>query len=178
MSKWESDWSLMAFEPHEPLRAVPGAALARPLPALPAVLCWPWFVWSSSALLAPSVFTSSAADPASQRAEEENARHKMKGLRPYEFSSRGPSGSSPNSLAFAPRLLPPSAHLVLLSPGACTPSLFLFLELCVLLCSLTTCGSGFHAVPIPPDLVCPTLSQPSDFVTKTTFSWRPRLIPR
>lgn len=84
-----------------------------------------------SQLFAPSVFTSSAADPDSQRAKEENARHKMKGLRPYEFSSQGPSGSSPDSLAFAPRLLPPSsAHRVLLSSGACTPSFFLFLELC------------------------------------------------
>lgn len=55
----------------------------------------------------------------------------MKGLRPYEFSFQGPSGSSPDSLAFAPRLLPPSsAHCVLLSSGACTPSFFLFLELC------------------------------------------------
>lgn len=72
-------------------------------------------------------------------------------------------------------LLQPIVYCFLLVPAL--PVSFCSLN-CVLLCSLTTCGSGFHVVPTPPVLVCPTLSQPSDFIAKTTFSWRPCLIPR
>ena len=72
-------------------------------------------------------------------------------------------------------LLQPIVYCFLLVPAL--PVSFCSLN-CVLLCSLTTCGSRFHVVPTPPDLVCPTLSQPSDFIAKTTFSWRPCLIPR
>ena len=71
-----------------------------------------------------------------------------------------------------------------LQPLLCCFALEPALPVC--LCSWSACSVmfpdhlrlWFHALPTPPDLVCRALSQPSDFVAKTTFSWRPCLIPR
>lgn len=74
-------------------------------------------------------------------------------------------------LPLQPILVPPS-------PAVSAPGLFLFLEQCVLFCSLAACGSRFHAVPSP-DFWSAQLSISLQVLSqRSLFSERPCLIPR
>lgn len=159
----------------ETLRAVPGAALAQPLPILFCSSALTSACLDSQPLWSLSLLTLSCRVSQSD-GDEEATRHKMRGMRPYGLDSQEPSGSSPNSLA----CYKTPASLF-------SQSLYRFLLLPV--CPVSFCYCAFCSVPWPlvvpdsmqsslPDFLPGQLSVSLQTVSKITFSGRPCLSPR
>lgn len=147
MNEWGNEWSLTTFAFGEPPRAVPGAALALPLPVLCAAVHWPQLVWTLSATLTPVPSYLLFSCQSSQSEGRWGTHLKWGVWGPVNSTLKSPQDGS-------------SCHVW---QGSCLPLRLLFVPLPP--AAEGSCALSFCFIPWPPVAPDSTLFPPCDFLS-------------